>query len=167
MFTTLHVMFTNSKCNAPVVRHLHKAHVVILYSYSEHAEFCELLHLLSKSVLHCCISYEMFFFFKSPGSHGEFVGVHVLPLLPGVQHSRGGTQAPVDMHCWGWPTTRHIWRHSCHCSGPTDTGKYWLKSTVSSVWYVMCYCSILDGGTESKNISNVTMWPEMTSCVIP
>lgn len=54
----------NFKCNALVGKHLYKAHVVILRSYSNLVEFCELLHLLSKSDLHCFVSYEMFLIYN-------------------------------------------------------------------------------------------------------
>lgn len=49
----------NFRCNVLVGRHLYKAHIVILLSYFKCAEFCEPFHLLSKSVLHCYVSYEM------------------------------------------------------------------------------------------------------------
>lgn len=51
----------NFKRNVLVGRHLYNSHVVVFLSYSKHVEFCELLHLLSKSDLHCCVSYDFFF----------------------------------------------------------------------------------------------------------
>lgn len=120
------------------------------YSYSKHAEFCQPFHLYLN---HFCV-----FLISNPppGSHGKFISVHVLPLLPGVQHTGRGTGASVDMHRRGW-TAWHIWNHTCHSSSAADSGKYCAGSFSYSVKIAVEWVQDIELNRQMGNI-NITMF---------
>lgn len=130
--------------------------LTLWYSYSKHAEFCQLFHLLSKSLLRGCLSREMFLISNPPGSHGEFISVHVLPLLPGVQHTGRGTGASVDLHRRGWAAW-HIWNHTCHSSSAADSGKYCAGSLFYSVKIAVEWVQDIELSRQMGNI-NIAMF---------
>lgn len=100
-------------------------------SYSRHAEFGDLVHLFPN--LFCVCRLKCFFDFQSHWSHGEFISVHVLPLLPGVQHPGRGARASVDLHIRRG-TAWHIWRHDWNSSSAANSGKYRTRSLFLSLW---------------------------------
>lgn len=80
----------------------------------------------------CVCRLKCFFDLQSLRSHGEFISVHVLPVLPGVQHPGRGARASVDLHIRGG-TAWHIWGPGRNGSSAANSGKYSTRSIFSSL----------------------------------